>query len=218
MRWNCRWKQECAQEIAVARAKTLLELGKMLVESKEYEKAREYLEEAATQGTDKASAVAARVQLGELYYGGFGVEIDYEKAHECFVQAANQKEDLQALVVACQHLGEMYLLGRGVEKDYQKAGVYFQLLNNPEIKEAGFSVSSVALKQWRLIEPQLERVYAITHDGVKAAKLRKEIIAEYGKLDAKSLIELIHALDYADIPLLLEIACDEVKKSDSWEI
>ncbi len=149
-----------AQEIAVARAKTLLELGKMLVESKEYEKAREYLEEAATQGTDKASAVGARVKLGELYYGGFGVEIDYEKAHECFVQAANQKEDLQALVVACQHLGEMYLLGRGVEKDYQKAGVYFQLLNNPEIKEVGFSVSSVALKHWRLIEPQLERVYA----------------------------------------------------------
>ncbi len=98
------------------------------------------------------------VQLGELYYGGFGVEIDYEKAHECFMQAANQKEDLQALVVACQHLGEMYLLGRGVEKDYQKAGVYFQLLNNPEIKEAGFSVLSVALKHWRLIEPQLERV------------------------------------------------------------
>ncbi len=41
---------EQLQEIAVARAKTLLELGKMLVESKEYEKAREYLEEAATQG------------------------------------------------------------------------------------------------------------------------------------------------------------------------
>ena len=115
--------------------------------------------------------------------------------------------------MACQYLGEMYLLGRGVEKDYQKAGVYFQVLNNAEIKEAGFSVSSVALKHWRLIEPQLERVYAITHDGVKAAKLRKEIIAEYGKLDAKSLIELIHALDYADIPLLLEIACDVVKQS-----
>ncbi len=101
---------EQSQEIAVARAKTLLELGKMLVESKEYEKAREYLEEAATQGTDKASAVGARVKLGELYYGGFGVEIDYEKAHECFVQAAHQKEDLQAQVVACQHLGEMYLI------------------------------------------------------------------------------------------------------------
>ena len=52
---------------------------------------------------------------------------------------------------------------------------------------------------------------------VNAVQLRKEIIAEYGKLDAKSLIELIHALDYADIPLLLEIACDVVKKSDSWE-
>ncbi len=186
--------QEIAvQEIAVARAKTLLELGKVLAVCKEYEKAREYLEEAATQDTDKASAVAAAVQLGQLYYGGFGVEIDYEKARECFMQAAHQKEDLQALVMVYQYLGEMYLLGRGVEKDYQKAGVYFKLLNKPEIKEAGLSVSSVVLKRWRLIEPQLERVYAITHDGVQAAKLRKEITAEYSKLDAKSLIELIHA-------------------------
>ncbi len=143
------WSVACAmklqveesQEIAIARAKTLLELGKMLFESKEYEKAREYLEEAATQGTDKASAVAARVQLGELYY----IEMDYEKAHECFVQAAHQKEDLQAHVVACQHLGEMYLLGRGVKKDYEKAAMCFQILNNAEIKGAGFSVSSVAL-------------------------------------------------------------------------
>ncbi len=201
---------EQSQEIAFARAKTLMELGKILVESREYEKAREYLEEAATQGTDKASAVAARVQLGELYYG----EMDYEKAHECFMQAAHQKEDLQALVVACQHLGEMYLLGRGVEKDYQKTGMYFQLLNKWEINEAGFSVSCEALKHWRLIEPQLERVYDIPHDEVNAVQLRKEIIAEYAKLDAKSLIELICALAYADIPVLLEIACDEVKKSD----
>ena len=54
---------EQSQEISIAHAKTLLELGKMLVESKEYEKAREYLEEAATQGMDKRSAVAARVKL-----------------------------------------------------------------------------------------------------------------------------------------------------------
>ncbi len=206
--------QEIApQEIAVRRARTLLELGKMLVERKEYEKAREYLEEAATQGADKVSAVVARVKLGELYYGGFGVEIDYEKAHECFMMAAHQKEDLQAQVVACEHLGEMYVLGRGVEKDYEKAGVYFQVLNNAEIKGAGFFVSSVALKHWRLIEPQLKRLYGITPDGVQVDKLREEIIAEYGKLEAKSLIELIHALYYADIPVLLEIACDEVKQS-----
>ncbi len=130
------------------------------------------------------------------------------------MQAAHQKDDLQALVVACQYLGEMYLLSRGVEKDYQKARGYFQVFNNAKIKEAGFSVLSLALKQWRLIEPQLERLYAITHDGVQAAKVREETMAEYGKLDAKNLIELIHALAYADIPLLLEIACDEVKQSD----
>ncbi len=215
--WSVVWAMELwveqSQEIAVARAKTLLELGKMLVERKEYEKAREYLEEAATQGADKVSAVAAAIQLGQLYYGGFGVAIDYEKAHECFIGAAHQKEDLQAQVVGCQHLGEMYLLGRGGKKDYQKAAVYFQVLNSAEIKEAGFPVSSVALVQWRLIEPQLGRVHAITHDGVKAAKVREELIVEYGKLDAKSLIELMHALDFADIPLLLEIAYNVVKQS-----
>ena len=67
---------EESQEIEVARAKTLWELGKMLVERKEYEKAREYLEEAAAQGMDKASAVA-QIKLGEMYLG-LGVEIDYK--------------------------------------------------------------------------------------------------------------------------------------------
>ncbi len=70
----------------------------------------------------------------------------------------------------------------------------------------------MTLVEWQLIEAQLERVYAITHDEINAVKLRKEIIAEYVKLDTKSVIELIHALDYADIPLLLEMACDEVKE------
>ena len=61
---------EQSQEIAVARAKTLLELGKMLVESKDYEKAREYLEEAATQGTDKASAVGGAGTAGRAVLWG----------------------------------------------------------------------------------------------------------------------------------------------------
>ena len=75
-------------------------------------------------------------------------------------------------------------------------------------------MSCEALKRWRLIEPQLERVYALTYNGLKVAELRKEIMAEYGKLEAKSLIELIHAFYYADIPVLFEITCHVVKHSD----
>ncbi len=72
----------------------------------------------------------------------------------------------------------------------------------------------MTLVQWRLIEPQLEHVYGITHDEINAGQLREEIIAEYEKIDAKCLIELIHALDYADIPLLLEVACEVVEYHD----
>ncbi len=88
------------------------------------------------------------------------------------------------------------------------------LVEDPTTKDSVFPLPNMTLVQWRLIEPHLECVYRITHDEINAVQLRKEIIAEYVKLDAKSLIELIHVLDYADIPLLLEIACDEVKKSD----
>ncbi len=92
-------------------------------------------------------------------------------------------------------------------------GTLNELVEDPKTKDSVFPLPNMTLIQWHLIEPQLERVYGITHDEINAVQLRKEIIAEYVKLDAKSLIELIHALDYADIPLLLEMACDVVKKS-----
>ncbi len=86
------------------------------------------------------------------------------------------------------------------------------LVEDPSTKNSVFPLLNMTLVQWQLIEPQLERVYGITHDAINAYQLRKEIITEYGRLDSKNLIELIHALDYADIPLLFEIACEEVKK------
>ncbi len=87
------------------------------------------------------------------------------------------------------------------------------IVEDPKAKDSVFPLPNMALVEWQLIEAQLERVYGITHDEINAVQLRKEIIAEYGKLDDKSLIELIHALDYADISLLLEIACNVVKQS-----
>ena len=74
---------------------------------------------------------------------------------------------------------------------------------------------------WRLIEPHLERVYRITHDASQAAQLRQEIMTEFRKLDVKSLIGVICASDYLEIPILLESACEVVKQSAldkiSWE-
>ena len=92
-------------------------------------------------------------------------------------------------------------------------GIINDLVEDPRAKNSVFPLPNMTLVEWQLIEPQLERVYSITQDETNAGKLRKEIIAEYDKLDAKNLIELIHALDYAAIALLLEIACDMVKKS-----
>ncbi len=95
------------------------------------------------------------------------------------------------------------------------------LMEDSKTKDSIFPLPNMTLAEWQLIEPLLERVYDITHEEINADPLRKEIIAEYNKLDAKSLIELIRALDYADIPLLLEIACNVVKQSAldkiSWE-
>ncbi len=93
-------------------------------------------------------------------------------------------------------------------------GTLNELVEDPKTKDSIFPLPNMTLAEWRLIEPQLERLYDITHDEINAVNLRKEIIAEYVKLDVKILIELIHALDYADIPLLLEIACDEIKQND----
>ena len=74
---------------------------------------------------------------------------------------------------------------------------------------------------WRLIEPQLERVYRITHDASQAAHLRQAIMTEFRKLDVKSLIGVICASDYLEIPILLESACEVLKQSApdkiSWE-
>ncbi len=84
-----------------------------------------------------------------------------------------------------------------------------------------WSLPNVAITIWRLIEPNLDRVYRITHDASQAAHLRQEIIAEFRKLDVKSLIEVICAADYLAIPILLESACEVLEQSAlekvSWE-
>ncbi len=84
--------------------------------------------------------------------------------------------------------------------------------NNPCVKNVGFPLLNVTLQIWHLIEEQLEHVYGITHAIGVANKLRKEIYNDYDTLDSKSLSELIRATDYLQMPHLLEIACDVIKR------
>ncbi len=84
--------------------------------------------------------------------------------------------------------------------------------DNPCVNNVGFPLLNVTLQTWRLIEEQLEHVYGIIHDVDSADRLKKEIFSAYDKLDSKSLSELIRAADYLEMPILLEITCDVVKK------
>ncbi len=93
-------------------------------------------------------------------------------------------------------------------------GALSDLLEDFELREAGLPLLNVTVSQWRLIESQLEKLYSIVHDDPHDTHSREAIIEEYEQLDAQGLIEVVHALDYADIPLLLELACDVVKQSD----
>ena len=43
-------------------------------------------------------------------------------------------------------------------------GALNELVEDPKTKDSVFPLPNVTLAEWRLIEPQLERVYGITHD------------------------------------------------------
>ncbi len=99
-------------------------------------------------------------------------------------------------------------------------GAFNEFVEDPHFDPV-WSLPNVAITIWRLIEPHLERVYRITHDESQVAYLRQEIITEFGTLDVKSLMGVMCASEYLDIPILLESACEVVKKSAldkiSWE-
>ncbi len=57
-------------------------------------------------------------------------------------------------------------------------GTLNELVEDPKTRGSVFPLPNITLVEWHLIEPQLERVYGITHDGINVVHLRKEIIAE----------------------------------------
>ena len=84
---------------------------------KQYDKAKEYLEKGA-----ECSETNAMIQIGNLYFNGFGVKRDFKEAKKWYQKAADMNNS-SALI----GLGFLYLMGLGVEQDYQKAKEYFEL-------------------------------------------------------------------------------------------
>ncbi len=97
-------------------------------------------------------------------------------------------------------------------------GALNELVEEPALKDSVFPLPNVTIAIWRFIEPQLERVYGIAHDASQAAQLREALMTEFRKLDVKSLIGVICASEYLDIPLLLESACEVIKRVASDKI
>lgn len=58
--------------------------------------------------------------LGNIYYFGYGTDIDYAKAFDFYTQAVGKHYKANGA------LGDMYYEGDYVQKDYQKASSYFQ--------------------------------------------------------------------------------------------
>ncbi len=99
-------------------------------------------------------------------------------------------------------------------------GAFNEFVEDPHFDPV-WSLPNVAITIWRIIEPHLERVYGIIHDASQAAQLREAIMIDFRKLDTKSLVGVIYASDYLEIPILLESACEVLKQSApekiSWE-
>ncbi len=100
-------------------------------------------------------------------------------------------------------------------------GALNELAEDPRLHPV-WALPNVTFVQWQFIEPQLERVYGITHDASQAAQLREAIMIDFRKLDIKSLVGVICVSDYLQIPIVLESACKVLKQSAvakiiSWE-
>lgn len=104
--------------------------------NRDYDKAREYYEQAANRG----HAGALR-DLGYLYVAGRGVPKDYDKARRYYEQAA-AKGDKYALY----NLGLFYEYGRGVEISYFKALSYYEAAAAAGYKDAPAKIEEMRTK------------------------------------------------------------------------
>lgn len=91
--------------------------------SKDYKKAKFYLEKVCKKGNEKDEYFASSCSdLGVIYAdGGYGVPQDYKKALKLYNLACDKGD-----TTACQNLGAMYYNGTGVPQDRVKGAGYFR--------------------------------------------------------------------------------------------
>ncbi len=89
--------------------------------SKDYQKAKFYLEKVCKKGNEKDEYFAPSCgDLGALYHnGGYGVPQDYKKASKFYNLACDGGN-----VIACQNLGSVYYDSEGVSQDIVKGAEY----------------------------------------------------------------------------------------------
>ena len=119
-----------AKEAAKMSAEELCGAGKEAYDAGKFEKAVEYWQLAADQGSAKA-----QFNMGVLYEFGEGVEQSFEKALEYYRLAADQ-----GFALAQYNLGLMYAGGKGVEQSDEKTAEYFLLAADQGLAEAQFNI------------------------------------------------------------------------------
>ncbi len=103
---------------------------------KDFVKAKEYFEKAATQGE-----VRSEFNLGVMYYIGEGVKQDYKKAITLFESAAKKGNSRAQF-----NLGVMYYRAEGIQQDYKKAMEYFTAAAVQGFHEAQFNIGVMHAK------------------------------------------------------------------------
>ena len=96
------------------------ELAVKLYNKKDYAEAREYFE-----GATKAGHASSMIYLGDIYWNGFGTEIDRRNAVAFYLKARERGVALDRIVLA--KLGRAYHFGDGIDKNFTEATKYYDL-------------------------------------------------------------------------------------------
>ncbi len=101
-----------------------------------------------------------------------------------------------------------------VEEPLAKLSLTLKHLIEDAGTEIVFPLPNITAKTWRILQEQLARVYDIAQKGAEAKEAEIEIRRSLKSLDTASLIELITALNYLDIPDFLRLSMDVAKATE----
>ncbi len=113
------------------RYQALVDEGEKHCQKKQFEKARECFEEAASQDVEPRAQAQACLALGKLYQCARGVPCNLDIASGNYEKAAEQEHDMSAQVQACKLLAELWYAWGDVTQDYQKSLHYLERAARP---------------------------------------------------------------------------------------